>query len=112
MIGVPKHRPFFTTLPLPCNILNTNRRTKKQGRPGNKASFDIVAMVAKVQISQGIPQPLLLLLETLYIEILTNTIIMMANLTHIVARNQKPNKPQGTIYITYNLWKFSATYMY
>ena len=73
MIGVPKHSRFFTTLPLPCNILNAHRRTKYREGLGTRQSFDIVAKVAKVQDFPGYspttppPPP-----ETLYIEILTN----------------------------------------
>ena len=36
VIGVPRLSPFFTTLSLPCIILNTNQRAKKWGRPGNE----------------------------------------------------------------------------
>ena len=39
MIGVPRPSPFF--MPLPCIILNKNRRTKKRGRPGNEANGQI-----------------------------------------------------------------------
>ena len=39
VISVPRPFPFFTTLLLPCIILNTNQlKNQKQGRPGNKAT--------------------------------------------------------------------------
>ena len=40
VMGVFKPTPFFAALPLPCIILNANRRTKKKrGRPGNEAKW-------------------------------------------------------------------------
>ena len=36
VIGVPRPPSFFTPLPLSCILLNTNRRAKKWGRPGNE----------------------------------------------------------------------------
>ena len=38
VISVPGPFQFYAALPVPCITLNTNRRTKKRGRPGNEAS--------------------------------------------------------------------------
>ena len=36
VIGVPRLSPFFTALPLPCSILNANRRAKNGGGLGTR----------------------------------------------------------------------------
>ena len=45
VIGVPRPSPFFAALPLPCIILNVNRRTKNGGGPGTRLSVTSVLLL-------------------------------------------------------------------